>query len=510
MVSNVNKWIFPVLVSAALLILFFWFKAVRFERLYYFYNDMYAFLQSASSWLDGRPLLYENVWGYDDRIHNNYILLAFGPFIHKMGAYGAFAIQMTLMLFAYMLVVRRLSIQAVAPWIVWSIVLVVLLGPVWFWFNEHPGIGWHPELTYLPTSLLFAMAVPRRSWVLFAVSSLLMVAVKEDGALLGGCLHLLWLGITFAYEQPGKPITGVLRTARFWRVVASWAIVFVLGMIWLSVKNNAAKPEPRLQKALETILMPGSDFWARMAVLLAYMLLLLSPIVLLWAYVVYRLNIRQWGRLVLAYSAGLLALTLSNAVQGATYFTDNPYFDYVSITWPPRFVVVFAYSACFLILTVLRWSGRPYELRPTEFIQSILVIGLLVYIQVPIIEKARPDFRFEQVLKGTFASPFDPQKQRLLPPDDVAVLQRLAQQIPPRSDVFAFDYVIPFFHKHYLIWPTDKQWRNADLAIIPIDDFQKLSNRLPKTMNGPYQSVNLRAYRIYYTSRFAPYVQGIR
>lgn len=497
----------PVLFSGLLLLLFFWFKTVRFERLYYFYNDMYAFLQSSSSWLDGRPVLYENVWGYDDRIHNNYILLIFGPVIYYTGVYGAFAIQAILVLFGYLLVIRRLSIQAAAPWVVWSLVLVVLLGPVCFWFNEHPGIGWHPELTYLPASLLFAMAVPRQSRVLFSVAALLMISVKEDGALLGGCLHLLWLGITFIYEHPTKPLTGVLRQTRFWRVLAGWAVVFVAGMVWLSLKNNAAEPEPRLQKALETIGATDSDFWPRMAGLLVNMGLLLLPVVLLWAYITYRFQIRRWVSLLLIYGAGLLALTVSNAVQGATYFVDNPYFEQVSITWPPRFVVVFAYTACFLVMTLLRWSGTPHKLRSTDYWQSALLMGILIYIQIPIIEKTRPDFNFDQVVNRTFQYPYDPQKQRLLPPADVAMIKRLAQTIPPRSNVFVFDFLIPFYHKHYLIWPTDKQWKNADLAIIPINDFQKLGQRLPKTMNGPYRSATLKAYKVYYTAGYEQFVR---
>ncbi len=72
---------------------FFWFKIARFQGLYYTFNDMYIFLQASCSWMDGRPLLYENIWGYDDRIHNNYAMLLWGPLIYLGGAYGAFAVQ---------------------------------------------------------------------------------------------------------------------------------------------------------------------------------------------------------------------------------------------------------------------------------------------------------------------------------------------------------------------------------------------------------------------------------
>ncbi len=46
-----------------------------------------------------------------------------------------------------------------ATWAVWAASDVLLLGPVWFWLNDHPGIGWHPELTYLPLSIFFLLAL---------------------------------------------------------------------------------------------------------------------------------------------------------------------------------------------------------------------------------------------------------------------------------------------------------------------------------------------------------------
>ncbi len=96
----------------------------------------------------------------------------------------------------------------------------------------------------------------------------------------------------------------------------------------------------------------------------------------------------------------------------------------------------------------------------------------------------------------------------MLPASDVAVIRKLAHTIPARSNVFVFDFLIPFFHKHYNIWPTENQWENADLAIIPKNDFQKLGDHLPRVMKHPYRTVPLTDYTIFVTPAYEPYVKA--
>ncbi|WP_080239023.1 hypothetical protein [Spirosoma rigui] len=500
-----TKWIIPVAVSSLLLLLFFCFKVARFQALYYTYNDMYIFLQSSCSWLDGRPLLYENIGGYDDRIHNNYEMLLWGPLIYVFGAYGAFAVQTGLSMLSYGLLLRWMN-RRLPGWSMWLVLTVLLLGPVWFWFNDHPGIGWHPELTYYPLSLLFLLALLsyRTGWLL--LTGALLVLVKEDGALLAGALHLGFLSIQYLTANPSRSIFGILSKPRFWIVLGSWAALFVLGMLFLSYKNNTAEPEPRLQMALDAIGkgIHESAFIKTHALLLLQTFLLLLPSIGLLLYGLYRVNWRQAGSVLLVYSVAQVALLFSNWVQGATYYGTNPMFDLVSLTWPPRFVLVYAFSVVYL-LTVWFLFGLGQE-RPAPRWQVVGVGALLVLIQFPIVPFARADFRLLTILRDTATHRFDPQKEPLLPTSDVAVIQQLAKTIPARSNVFVFDYLIPIFHKHYNIWPTEKQWEDADLAIIPNNDFQKLSERLPRVMKQPYHAVKLDTYTVYVTPAYEPYL----
>lgn len=500
-----TKWIVPVAVSSLLLLLFFCFKAARFQALYYTYNDMYIFLQNSCSWLDGRPLLYENVWGYDDRIHNNYAMLLWGLLIYGAGAYGAFAVQTGLSMLSYGLLLRQLS-RRLPAWATWLALAVLLLGPVWFWFSDHPGIGWHPELTYFPLSLLFLLALLSRRTGWFLVTGALLALVKEDGALLAGALHLAFISIKYLTINPERTIFGILTKRRFWIVLGGWAALFVAGMVFLSVKNNAAEPEPRLQQALGVMRagLHDSGFIKKHVVLLGQTFLLLLPSVGLLCYGLYRVRWRQAGSVLLVYGVAQLPLLFSNWVQGATYYGTNPMFELVSLTWPPRFVLVYAFSV-FYVLTIWLLFG-PEEKEATPRWYAVALGTLLFVVQFPIVEYARPDFRLLTILRNTATHRFDLQKEPLLPTSDVAVIERLARAIPARSSVFVFDYLIPIFHKHYTIWPTGKQWENADLAIIPNNDFQKLSERLPRVMKQPYRAVRLTTYTIYVTPAYEPYL----
>ena len=500
------KWILPVAASSLIVLLFFCFKVIRFQGLYYAYNDMYIFLQESCSWMNGRPLLYENIWGYDDRIHNNYAMLLWGPLIYVSGAYGAFAIQTALTLLSYGLLLRHSS-RRMAGWAVWLILLVLLVGPVWIWFNDHPGIGWHPELTYFPLSILFILALFTYQTRWFLLTATLLVIVKEDGALLAGAIHLAFLSIQYLVTDRKRNIVGILAKPRFWLVLAGWAAVFIAGMAFLSYKNHAVEPEPRLQQALTAIRngLHEPVFIRKNSKLFIQTFLLLLPSIGVLLYGLQRLNWRQTGSVVLVYSVAQLALLLSNWVQGATYYGTNALFDLVSLTWPPRFVLVYAFSVTYVLLVWLLFGAGE---RATAIWKPALIGFLLLVVQLPIVQYARPDVRWVSMLRDVVRHRFDPFKEPMLPASDVAVVEHLAKTIPAHSNVFVFDYLIPFFHKHYNIWPTDKQWENADLAILPKRDFQKLGERLPRVMKQPYRSIPLDDYTIFVTPAYEPYVKA--
>ncbi|QDK80779.1 hypothetical protein EXU85_20075 [Spirosoma sp. KCTC 42546] len=479
-------------IVGVILIGFFFLKVVRFQALGYTFNDMYAFVQMSRSWMDGRPFMYENIWGYHHKIHNYYTVLLWGPLCRAFGAYGLFAVQVSLLLISYIGVTEHLYRRQVTPWIRYVVVLVILLGPVSFWLNDHPTIGWHTELTYLPFALLFALALlgKRKLWAVIA--GLAIVLVKEDGAVLAALIHLAYEGLQLIRKRPGASLWNWLLQGRFWLIAVGWVVIFLVGMIWVGYKNNFA--EPRLQIALSLLSRNIGEraFWRQMLVLLGQSVLLVSPIVGLLGLLVSRLRDRFTGRLFLLWGIGVLVLTMLNFVQSVHYY-DQPLFYLVSLTWPPRFVLLWAFSVAFLTILTSLFADQILPIQPAT---SWLIGAGLFIVQVPILYLTRPDFPSVTDWLRTFRGYYSSDKNPIyLQPSDITVVQCLADKLPHDANVFVFDFLVPYFHRQYEIWPTGKHYRPADIALIPIDDMQGLRKSLP--MHQPYRVLRLKGYNLY-------------
>ncbi|WP_245859430.1 DUF2079 domain-containing protein [Spirosoma aerolatum] len=486
-------------------LLFFAFKLIRFQTLGYTFNDMYAFIQMSCSYMDGRPFMYDNIWGFHHRIHNYYTVLFWGPFCYLWGAYGLFAVQAFLLTASYALVYRRLANRQIPTWARQGLLLVILLGPVAFWLNDHPNIGWHTELTYLPFALFFILALTSRSasrqyWV--PLTGLLLVLIKEDGAVVAALIHLGWLALTFRQESD-QPLIKLLSQGTFWRIAGTWVAIFLLGMFWLSWKNHAAKPEPRLQQALALLTqnIATKAFWKEMLFLLGAVIVLLLPAVGFLALLARQQRASVIWSWVTIAGVGLTALVALNFVQSVLYY-GQPLFYLVSLTWPPRFVLLWAFVAAFLIACLLMSSDRIPQRAPSG--TTIALLGLWFF-QIPIVYIARPDIPpLKDWVSLIRYRPAKDKNPALIQSADLTAIKCMAAQLPPRSSVFAFDYVMPFFHRHYGIWPTGNAYRAADIAIIPTTDPQHLTqtSAMPKADT----TFRLNAYTIYTSRAYAPYI----
>ncbi len=123
-----------------LVVLFAYWWAVKhylFQGLEYT-SDLFTFLQASNSWTYGRPLLFENQYGVLTEGHNYYTILAFGPLTKLFGAYGLFAGFLLLLFLATRSSLLFLD-RGLPGWTHTRIVFAsLLLGPVGFWFWDHP------------------------------------------------------------------------------------------------------------------------------------------------------------------------------------------------------------------------------------------------------------------------------------------------------------------------------------------------------------------------------------
>lgn len=491
-------------VILACLLGFCLFKWARFYTLNYSFNDMYAFLQMSVSWLDGRPFMYDNIWSYHHRIHNYYTVLLWTPFIRLGGAYGLFVAQVLLLMVAYALVNERLIRQAIPAWARWGLLIAILGGPVSFWLNDHPNIGWHTELSYLPFSLLFALSLAggKRGWIW--LTGALVVLVKEDGAILAALIYTAWLALGTLQQGTRPTLWPLLRSRQFWLSLGGWVLVFVLGMVWLSVKNEAG--EPRLKNTLAILGQSGATgvFLRQLLTLTGQSLALLLGVVLFLFFLLRPVSTDRRRLIWLVFALGVGVLTALNVVQSALYFGQSAFMQ-VALTWPPRFVLVWSFAAAFCLLYLLLTPANSLAVKPK--IPVAALVGGLFLIQIPLVYSVRSDLPTLADWKNLLRlRPAADKQAQLVLPADIAVLRKLATILPPHSNVLAFDYVVPIFHKHYGIWPTGNHYQPADVAILPTNDFQGLGKAaaMPKT----YRAFPLNSYVIYAAPGFEQYVEA--
>jgi hypothetical protein len=174
-----------VAVSAAL-VLWATCKVLLFRAFEYAGSDLYSFLEMSRSWLQGRPLLYENAYGYHAAIHSSYLLLAFSPLTVPWGACGPFAGLVLLELLAIARIAGSRGLDTAAK----LAVLAGLLSPLAYLVIDDPGWGFHPELCYPPLTVLFALDLAENRPLRAALVALATLLVKEDGAVPVGAVLL--------------------------------------------------------------------------------------------------------------------------------------------------------------------------------------------------------------------------------------------------------------------------------------------------------------------------------
>src|SRR5215813_6881826 len=84
-----------IVIVPAVLGVYFASKVTRFQHQGYM-SDLFSHLEIARGWLQGRPLLHENRYGFHGTLHNYFLDLVVGPFTLLWGVYGLFFVQILL------------------------------------------------------------------------------------------------------------------------------------------------------------------------------------------------------------------------------------------------------------------------------------------------------------------------------------------------------------------------------------------------------------------------------
>ena len=429
-------------------------KALLFRNLEYFESDLFSFLEMSWSWYYAGRLLHDNAYGLHFAIHNFFLLPFLSPLTIPFGAYGLVVVLVVLHLLAVLRIARAASLDRPGR----LAVLSGLLGPIAYYAFDNPVWGFHPELCYPPLAALLAIElIERRTGPAFAVA-LLIVLVKEDGAVLAaavlvayfaGCLWSLPAG---AREERRK----VVRTAAL--SLLATALVFVAGMAWLSFAGQALAPtqttsSPRLLKSLRILALTlGGD--AR-ALQRTRLLEGLTAYALTAALVLLPLGRRLPRGLALIFLSAppvIVVLTVSSAL-----------YRFELMMWPPRLALLIGLLVAGMAFA---WSApaRLASARTTAGVAALVAAswGLQVLLLSHIGYSPRPRLDARALLRGSGY------RASTVPRRELGFLLCVAGRLPGGLPVLAPRDMLPVFHRQSIVLEglEARAWHPPRLSVV--------------------------------------------
>ncbi len=441
-------------------------KALLFHNLEYVGSDLFSFLEMTRSWYyDGR-LLHDNVYGDHNAIHNFYLLPAFSPLTIPLGAYGLILGLALLDLIAVLRVVSSGALDLCGR----LATLAGFLSPIAYFAFDHPRWGFHPELCYPPLALLLALDLvdgrPKRAGLV----GLLVVLVKEDGAVLCASVLLayftwrLWVLRNGSRQERRRVVAAALAS------LLAMTLVFALGMAALVATAPASgstqiTAAPRVLDSLRILGQTAGgqgDPDARLRLqrgLTGYALvgaLLLLPL----------------GR---RLPRGLLLLVVSSPPLVTVLVVSSGGYAFGLMLWPPRIATLLALVVACLVFASSTPGSPAASARPgPRPAWSAAGVGALILVswglQLPLLARVRyplwPRLHAWALL--------DERGYRLstLPRREVRFVRCIAEHLPAGLPVFPAGDTHPLFHRQSLVFGglETRALRRPRLRVVPSSD----------------------------------------
>lgn len=336
-----NRWDLAALALGALLAAWvFALKMRAFDRLAY-QDDLYLFVELATSWLDGR-WFQDNHYGFMLRYHTFFLVLPLGLLVKPFGAAGLFFATAVAAGASGLLATRILrALEVPAPWALAAGFFVVTT-PFSLVTYHDPYHGFHLELLVLPFALgLFHALLRGTSALACVVWALLVISIKEEMALVA-----IVLGLVALLEKRAQGE----RWSRTALLVIGLALVSLPINIAIMRAASAGDPHDAFSR-IRALGEAHEDVHTAtgLVVFVARNVLpwLGSPVVGLWLL------------LVLLTSSGLVLLR-PHYVPLALPLTITTWLMRSEIQWSPRFVLslCFAWAVALLGIASLFATGR--------------------------------------------------------------------------------------------------------------------------------------------------------
>jgi hypothetical protein len=422
--------------ALGILVWYFAAKLQIFDKLGY-QSDLYTHLEISRGWLQGRPIMHENCYGYHHKLHNYFFDLFMGALTVRWGVYGLFATQFGLYILAlfytfpviYSAKTQNTFTHKLAVAVFY---ITLFVGPFAFWAYDNPHYGFHLELLYIPLGFIFAVSLFKKQYWVSVIFALLIASVKEDGPVLAACLHLFFLAVQYIASNITRK-QWLLRSL-LWGAV--WVMVFGAGMLYLKSQN--ADGNDRLSEALGRIkAQTPEEIQTYFKGIFLHFIKLFLPFILFIAF----LRVSNY-KVSIAFVLFLLPVIAVNIVSGFVYFPAQ----YFSLTWPPRFSLVLAFMLAFGAYGLLLFS-KPW-FRPA-FMSIVLALAIgyygfqwqkkLLHTEVEYSYRQQAIKIFSEAHPQTYYHHWDS-------------VRRVADVLPPMYPIAPPYNMFGYFHKQDIIW----------------------------------------------------------
>ncbi len=489
----------PLLITGlGVLVFFVILKCLHFQRCDYT-SDLFTHFQLSHDWLIGKPLFYENCFGFHSKLHNYFIDPLLSPFTWLFGVYGLFVALFGLLAasFAMALKVLDRNDASFGKKLLW---LMLFSSPLSYFILHNEHYGFHVETLLIPLSLLMCAAYLQKSkWYLLWAA--LIVLVKEDAVIvLWSCLMIVHLK-----DWKGKQATvkQFLRKAAGLTLICS--LIFIAGLLWLKYQNHWEVTRPGEIAAK----LRGSSFTGLRDSFL-YLILQRGQLTLPIVFIVFLCAGWRFTLGAIVISIPILA---ANLLAGMMYFSEEAsgIQNAFSLLWTPRLSMYWAYWLSVVLIAFTCLS--PVRMLSSRFvgILSLACFGVLLFVfQIRFLLHCDTVRRFDTLnsMREAFEPAFPNEADWAL-----AAAAIIARQLPAHYPVAPVERVFGAFHKQDIVWlnRVDKAWYKPRMILASYNK-EDLPTDMTTVMTHPLFMLYKEKLHIYVEAEDSSYIAkaGIR
>lgn len=417
-------------------IVWFLVKVFQFQTSPEQYADGMVILQISRGWLEGRPFLFDTIYGHHAQQHNYYFIPLVGLFTKPMGVYGLFLAYLALVALFFWKWYRSFSrFDPFQRSTTWLTAVFFVFGPMGY-FIYLDYFGWHPEHYLIPLLALLAISLAERKKGMIIFWLLLTFSVKESSIVLICCLLLFCSVVDLILQDPAKRWSDYLFNQRNRIIIGVCMALFAAGLGWLSHLNG---PQPsRLAQAFANA-QPGRTLF--FYILFTCSVGSLTFGIGLLPFIPWLRNSPHKSLILCTLAGGYALLLVMFATEALFYFPTI----YPGVAYPPRIGGLWGFllSAFIFLSYRLTLSGIVPDHRATSW---ILTGCLVQFLLSPFLVAHFFTLGSRPSVLSAHISYLAQTRFGLYPyPDGIPrQLYQLAKKLPTGSEV-----IVPFRHMRY-------------------------------------------------------------